>query len=107
MKLSTILSLALLAVSAAPTVALAFPGADEMAANFAICNRSDESWYRRFGQYIVAFDLGDAVKACNAQTFGPQRPHLAGCNTEAGNLWAGYYCEEIDGGAKGSDVQAQ
>ena len=84
-----------LGVSVAPTVAMAFPGADEMAANFATCNASDESWYRRFGQYVVAFDSDDAIRACSEQTFGPQRPRLTGCSTDAGFIWAGYYCEEV------------
>ena len=106
MKLSTILSVGFLAISALPTSALAFPTPDEMAANFGICNRSDESWWRRFGQYVVAFDLGDAVEACRKE-WGHQRPKLAACNTDGGWLYAGYYCESIDGGGATDAISSQ
>lgn len=65
-----------------------------MRANYDICVASDESWYRRFGQYIVAFDIYDATEACQDQ-FQKQRPQLAACSANGGYIYAGYYCQEI------------
>jgi hypothetical protein len=98
MKVFAKLALAVMAVTSlyiAP--ASAIPTPDEMRANYDICMDSDESWYRRFGQYIVAFDIYDATEACQ-DIIRNQRPRLAACYVSSGYIYAGYYCEEI--GAK-------
>jgi hypothetical protein len=84
-----------LAVSAMVTSAHAFPNHDEMKANFQTCEQSDESWHRRWGQYVVAFDINAATDACSAQFPQPGIPHLAACRVNGRTLYAGYYCEDM------------
>lgn len=84
---------ALVSVLAAASVS--FAGQE---ANFETCKRSDSSWMSRFGQYVVAFSYGDAVKACSQQPWGPHHVRQAGCYANGAWLKAGYYCEEISGG---------
>lgn len=92
MKILLAASLMLSSVSA-----FAFPTPDEMAANFETCVNADSTWMQRFGRYVVAFDLYDAVNICRENSFQPQRPVLAACNTESGYLYAGYYCQDTHG----------
>jgi hypothetical protein len=89
-----------LAISAlSATAAHAFPTRAEMEANYQICEQSDASWHRRWGQYVVAFDIDEASRACRKGSVYGERsePELMGCEHQGRYLWAGYYCHEISG----------
>jgi hypothetical protein len=72
------------------------PKADEMRANYNACERSDESWHRRWGQYAVAFDYDEAVKICREQSwYGmSDEAELMSCRVNGRWVWAGYFCRE-------------
>lgn len=73
--------------------ALAFPDAAEMQENFSTCAQFDESWMRRFGQYLVSFDVGDASEICNAADPSESGPaQVMACRFNGQWLYAGYYC---------------
>jgi hypothetical protein len=64
-------------------------------ANFQACAAADESWMRRFGQYLVSYDPYEANDIC-ARDNG--RSHRMGCYINGEWLTAGYYCDEFSGG---------
>jgi hypothetical protein len=76
--------------------AFAFPSSTEMQANYQACEKSSADWHRNWGQYVVAYDLGDAVNACRHE-FPEAQPRLIGCSINGQNMWAGYVCEQISG----------
>ena len=83
----------LLIVLGVSSTVMAFPDAAEMQENFATCDQSDESWMRRFGQYLVSFDLGEASDICNAADPSESGPaQVMACRFNGQWLYAGYYC---------------
>lgn len=78
------------------TAAQAFPGATQMKQNYESCKNSDESWFLRWGTYVVAFDRNEALKVCSAQYgFGYAQTRLTSCKVDGNWVYAGYYCEDI------------
>jgi hypothetical protein len=76
--------------------AFAFPNAADMQANYQACEKSSADWHRNWGQYVVAYDLNDAVNTCRHE-FPEAQPRLVGCSINGQNVWAGYACEPISG----------
>lgn len=76
--------------------AFAFPTPEEMEANYNTCMSNDSSWYQRFGQYVVAFDLNSAARICG-KAEAPGQPRLASCKDSGSWIYAGYYCDEFSG----------
>lgn len=74
-----------------------FPNPAEMKANYEACEKGDESWHRRWGQYVVAFDFNEAAKICRDQSwyYGmPDQAELTSCRVNGRWVWAGYFCRE-------------
>jgi hypothetical protein len=70
------------------------PNAEEAARNFKYCQASDESWQRRWGQYVVSYDYAEAHKICHANRgLGNVQARDTGCYKDKSWLLAGYYCE--------------
>jgi hypothetical protein len=88
-----ILASALIVMSLSSTVS-AFPNAQEMQQNFNTCVQSDESWMRRFGQYLVSFDLGEAADVCNSDPSLNGPAQVMACRSNGQWLYAGYYCSD-------------
>jgi hypothetical protein len=67
-----------------------------MRANFQACNASDESWNRRWGQYLVAFDRDEAFRICRERSWygAPAEPELMSCKVNGHYVLAGYFCQE-------------
>lgn len=69
--------------------------------NFKTCAANDSSWMRRFGNYVVAFDLKSAYAECQ-RTSSPggygYRVVPTGCYVGGQWLDAGYYCDEVSPG---------
>lgn len=96
-----LLALGLLAISALPVSAFAFPSPAEMRANFAACTDADTTFMSRYGQYVVAFDQYEATDICNRTAFpgSSQRTELAWCSLPGqGYVYAGYFCQEVNNG---------
>lgn len=89
------LSAGLVSLWLATPTALALPSADQMKANYDACLAGDESWHRRWGQYVVAFDLNTATEICHEPYWVPYEARLTGCKLNGGWAYAGYYCQEL------------
>lgn len=72
----------------------AFPSSEEMKYNFKVC-MGESGWESKWGQYVVAFNIEDANRACRNSANGPARPALTGCHTSNGFIYAGFYCQDI------------
>lgn len=74
---------------------------DELARNYETCESSDESWHRRWGQYVVAFEYNQATELCREQ-YWPNwaEAHMTGCYHNGAWINAGYYCHEIAPGSR-------
>lgn len=79
--------------------------ANSSQANFDTCVNNDESWYRRWGQYVVSFDRRDADQKCREQyPFDNVNPTETGCYSNGSWIAAGYYCNvEYSGGDKAAE----
>ena len=89
--LKATLMTALVAVAASTS----FAGQRE---NFNACAANDESWMRRFGHYVVAFNRNAAYDECRKQIWwGESQPRQAVCRLNGAWAKAGYYCEEMGG----------
>lgn len=75
------------------TTAMAFPGAAEMEKNYSTCIETDDTFFGRFGQYLVSFDLSTAADICNASDPSLNGPaQVMACRFDGQWLYAGYYC---------------
>ncbi|MBC7741516.1 MAG: hypothetical protein H7061_04935 [Bdellovibrionaceae bacterium] len=79
------------------TGSFAFASRDSrsMKENYATCAHANSSWYQRFGQYVVAFELGEAAAICHARG---EDYKSTGCRVNGETLQAGFYCQEWAGG---------
>ncbi len=100
MSIKQIGLLAFTVLAAISSSAYAFPTRAEMEANYQVCEKSDESWHRRWGAYLVSFDRNEADKICREQAFPgtTSTPRAMSCSFEGKILYAGYYCEEQNSG---------
>ncbi len=80
------------------TLASGIAAADSGMANhqqkhFEMCSQNVQ-WYNNWGQYVVAFDIDDARKACGNDAY----PRTAPCRIHGHWVSAGYVCEEFSPG---------
>jgi hypothetical protein len=72
------------------------PAPEVQRANFKICAAQDESWMRRFGNYVVSFDFYPALDICHSKSNGrPYGTFHAGCYIDRKWAQAGYYCNSL------------
>jgi hypothetical protein len=69
-----------------------FPPKEELAANYQKCMDSDESWYRRWGQYLVSFDIYEAYQICRS-VYQNADVDMMGCRIHHQWYNAGYLCD--------------
>lgn len=89
----TIISLFILLMStekSSASIYEKYPSIEEVRQNYHTCQKVDESWYRRWGRYVIAFDIYNAVEKCNKSGYHMTRP--TGCFHEKNWLIAGFYC---------------
>jgi hypothetical protein len=93
MKNTLILILALSAVSA---FAIPTPSPEQMRENYKTCLNISDTFYLRWGRYLVGYTYNEASNKCAQQTtYGTSTPKLMACKSNQGWLVAGYYCEDI------------
>lgn len=61
--------------------------------HFEMCSKNSQ-WFNNWGQYVVAFEIDEARKACGQDAY----PKTAPCKLHGHWVSAGYYCEEFSPG---------
>ena len=61
--------------------------------HFEMCSKNSQ-WFNNWGQYVVAFDIDDARKACGQDAY----PRTAPCRLHGHWVSAGYVCEDFSPG---------
>jgi hypothetical protein len=86
------LSLALVMTAATSLAASRYDGSE---AKVRACAAADESWMRRFGQYIVTYDWYNSNAICRNMDGEGRHPqaYRAGCRIDGRTIIAGYYCK--------------
>ena len=90
--MKTMLTTAILAIGLFSSVGHAYPDPSKLEANFYKCIKHDESWYRRWGQYIESFDRNVAYRNCRSYDPIYADIKMAGCRMHGSFHKAGYYC---------------
>ena len=74
---------------------------EEARANFKNCIIADDTWYSRWGQYLAGFDMSSAQNVCQRKMWWSNfTVKRMGCYLNGDWKTAGYYCDEISGGAQ-------
>lgn len=79
-----------------------YPSNVAMLVHFQECVRSDETWMRRWGRYVISFEENEASQIClqGDEVRGiprNSRPRATGCSINGNWLYAGFYCQEPNG----------
>lgn len=64
----------------------------DLANNYQACMQSDESWYRRWGAYLVSFDMNEAYRICRSYYQNADVDRI-GCYLDGHWKNAGYICD--------------